>query len=80
MSGLKEKYRQFGQWQKEPHRVAPLSDEQRVFTTCGTHYTGNYCPRCGQSAKIGRYSFRNAVLLYLIAAAGVVLYAIITTA
>ena len=31
----------------------------------GTHYEGNYCPRCGQSAKIGRYSFKNAFLLFL---------------
>ena len=33
--------------------------------TCGTHFEGNYCPRCGQSAKIGRYSFKKAFLLFL---------------
>lgn len=31
----------------------------------GTRYVGNYCPRCGQSAKIGRYSFKKALLLFL---------------
>jgi hypothetical protein len=33
--------------------------------TCGHEYQGNYCPCCGQSARIGRYSFKNAVLLFL---------------
>ena len=33
--------------------------------TCGTHFEGNYCPRCGQSAQIGRYSFKKALLLFL---------------
>jgi hypothetical protein len=45
--------------------VAPLSEEQHECATCGTHYEGNYCPRCGQSAKIGRYSFKKAILLFL---------------
>lgn len=26
---------------------------------------GNYCPRCGQSSRIGRYSLKNALLLFL---------------
>lgn len=33
--------------------------------TCETEYQGNYCPRCGQSAKIGRYSFKTAFLSFL---------------
>ena len=45
--------------------MAPLSEEQHECATCGTHYEGNYCPRCGQSAKIGRYSFKKAILLFL---------------
>ena len=65
MSSLKEKYRRFREWQQQPHKVAPLSDEVHTCTTCGTTYTGNFCPRCGQSAKIGRYSLKNAILLYL---------------
>ena len=47
----KEKYRQFKKWQHQPHH--------------GTHFEGNYCPRCGQSAQIGRYSFKKALLLFL---------------
>ena len=62
---MKEKYRRFRQWQLQPHQVAPLVNEPHECATCGTHYEGNYCPRCGQSAKIGRYSFKKAFLLFL---------------
>lgn len=65
MRKLKDKYKRFREWEQKPHQVAPLSEEQHECATCGTHYQGNYCPRCGQSAKIGRYSFRNAFLLFL---------------
>lgn len=61
----KEKYRQFKEWQHQPHQVAPLSEEEHECATCGTHFEGNYCPRCGQSARIGRYSFKKAFLLFL---------------
>ncbi|MBO7379244.1 MAG: DUF3667 domain-containing protein [Bacteroidales bacterium] len=65
MNAISEKYRQFTQWQQRPHEVMPMSEESHVCPTCGTSYTGNYCPRCGQSAKIGRYSFKKAMLLFL---------------
>ena len=61
----KEKYRQFREWQHQPHQVAPLSEEEHECATCGTRFEGNYCPRCGQSARIGRYSFKKAFLLFL---------------
>ena len=61
----KEKYRQFKEWQHQPHQVAPLSEEEHECATCGTRFEGNYCPRCGQSATIGRYSFKKAFLLFL---------------
>lgn len=65
MEKLKEQYKDFRVWQKQPYQVAPLSDSEHDCPTCGTHYQGNYCPRCGQSAKIGRYSFKKAFLLFL---------------
>lgn len=65
LNDLKERYRQFREWQHRPHEVAPLSAIEHDCPTCNTHYTGNYCPRCGQSAKIGRYSFKNAFLLFI---------------
>lgn len=60
-----EKYRRFKEWQKQPHQVKPLSEEAHECHTCGTRFEGNYCPRCGQSAMIGRYSFKKAFLLFL---------------
>lgn len=42
-----------------------MSEEWHKCNTCGTTYQGNYCPRCGQSATIGRYSFKKALLLFL---------------
>ena len=65
MEELIEKYRRFREWQQQPHQVAPLSQEAHDCPTCGTHFEGNYCPRCGQSARIGRYSFKKAFLLFL---------------
>lgn len=62
---LREKYRRFREWQQEPYRVKPMSKEAHDCPTCGTHFEGNYCPRCGQSATIGRYSFKKAFLLFL---------------
>ncbi|MBR2113111.1 MAG: hypothetical protein IJ929_00365 [Prevotella sp.] len=64
MKNLHKKYKRFKEWEKQPHQVAPLSEVHHECATCGTSYEDNYCPRCGQSAKIGRYSFKN--LLYLL--------------
>ena len=65
MNNLQDRYKRYKEWKLQPHQVAPLSEEQHECATCGTRYDGNYCPRCGQSAKIGRYSFKNAFLLFL---------------
>lgn len=42
-----------------------MSEEHHRCCTCGQEYQGNYCPCCGQSARIGRYSFKKAFLLFL---------------
>lgn len=65
MANIREKWREFCEWQKRPHEVAPMSEEWHECNTCATAYQGNYCPRCGQSATIGRYSFKKALLLFL---------------
>ena len=62
---LKEKYREFKEWQKKPYVVKPLLQEDHICATCGTSYQGNYCPRCGQSSRIGRYSLKATLLLFL---------------
>ena len=65
MEALKKKYRQFRDWQQRPYRVAPLKEESHECATCGTHFEGNYCPRCGMSSTLGRYSAKKAFLLFL---------------
>ena len=65
MEQLKEKYEKFKAWQIKPHEVVKLSAEKHVCATCHTEFHGNFCPRCGQKAVIGRYSFKTAFLLFL---------------
>lgn len=36
-------------------------EEPCTCLCCGEEYTGNYCPRCGQSRKTSRYRLRNAL-------------------
>lgn len=65
MQKLIDRYKRFREWMQRPHKVEPLSAEQHECANCGMHYEGNFCPRCGQSFKVGRYSFKNAFLLFL---------------
>ena len=58
-------WRAFRIWQRRPHELAPLKEEWQVCASCGTSFQGNYCPRCGQSAKVGRFSLKKALLLFL---------------
>ena len=58
-------WRAFRIWQRRPHELAPLKKVEHVCASCGTSFEGNYCPRCGQSASIGRFSFKKAFLLFL---------------
>ena len=60
-----DKWKAFCEWQQRPYQVAQKSPELHLCHTCGEEFLGNYCPRCGQSAKIGRYSFKKAFLLFL---------------
>ena len=57
--------RAFRQWQHRPSLLAPLSDAIHQCASCGEEYQGNYCPRCGQSCQVGRFSFKKALMLFL---------------
>ncbi len=57
--------RAFRMWQHRPYEVAPLSETTHKCSSCKTEFTGNFCPRCGQSAKVGRFSFKAAFMLFL---------------
>ena len=61
----KKRYRKFREWQEMPHHVKPMTEEEHICPTCGRHYVDNFCPQCWQSSKIGRYSFKNAFLLFI---------------
>lgn len=66
MSSIKEKWQEFNDWQRQPYTVAPMSDEEHVCATCDTEYQGNFCPRCGQSAKVlPKMSLWKTFLLFL---------------
>lgn len=51
-----------GAWQRRGVAVQPLSAEWRVCLNCGNEFTGNFCPRCGQSAGVSRFTFKHAML------------------
>ena len=57
--------RAFRIWQHTPAKIAPLSETASTCASCGTEFQGNYCPRCGQSAKVGRFSLGKTILLFL---------------
>ena len=65
MSNLVEKWKAFCEWQRRPSRIPKMVEEHHRCCTCGQEYQGSYCPCCGQSSRIGRYSFKNALLLFL---------------
>ncbi len=57
---LKEGIAKFKAWQKRPRKVAPNSQEEHECLNCHDHYTGNFCPRCGQAATTDRFSMKVA--------------------
>ena len=62
---LKERWQRFKAWRERPSQMAPLSGDWHECECCHTSFQGNYCPRCGQSWRIGRYSFKTAMLGFL---------------
>ena len=65
MNNISEKWRAFCEWQQRPSLIPKMTEGHHRCHTCGLEFQGNYCPCCGQSARIGRYSFKNALLLFL---------------
>ena len=48
-------------WQRKSVEAQPLSAEKHECLNCSTAFTGNFCPRCGQSAAVARFTFRHAL-------------------
>lgn len=58
MFSLKEKYRQFRQWQQQPFDYHD-SHEHHGCCNCGAESENNYCPRCGQKAVYGPITWQS---------------------
>lgn len=54
---LKQRWREFRAWQREPIRYDDEGQAPRHCVNCDKEYTGNYCPRCGQKAGVGRVNW-----------------------
>ena len=54
---LKQRWREFRAWQREPIRYSDEGQAPRHCVNCDKEYTGNYCPRCGQKAGMGRVNW-----------------------
>ena len=67
VSGRKRKVllRAFHIWQLRPAKITPLSEAVNTCASFGTEFQGNYCPRCGQSVSVRRFSLRKTILLFL---------------
>lgn len=69
LTSIKKKWavmkRAFHIWQITPPKLAPLSESIHECSSCGTEYQGNYCPRCGQSSTVDRFSFKKALQHFL---------------
>lgn len=55
---IKEKYRQFRQWQKNPLDFK-MSSTHYHCQNCGHDFEGNFCPCCGQAGKLGAVTWNS---------------------
>lgn len=58
ISKLREQYRRFRAWQQNPFDYTNHSTHTERCANCGTEFSANFCPICGQKAGIGRVSWR----------------------
>ena len=56
----REKLHQIKTWQERPRQIAPMVQEAHECLNCHDHYTGRFCPRCGQAATTSRFSMKVA--------------------
>lgn len=55
---LKRLYQRFKDWQRNPIRYVNQSQGSIHCANCGTEFSGNYCPICGQKAGVGRINWQ----------------------
>ena len=55
---LREKYRQFRAWQQNPFDYSNRNKHLEHCANCGTEFSTNFCPVCGQKAGVGPIDWR----------------------
>ena len=57
---IRQHYQRFRLWQQDsPHYVNRHQDTVQHCHNCGTEFTDNFCPRCGQRAELGRVGWNS---------------------
>lgn len=56
---IKERYQKFRQWQLTPFHYKNNNPTTVRCANCGTEFSDNFCPRCGQKAEIGRVGWKS---------------------
>lgn len=57
---LKQYYHRFCRWQQAPlYYVNRHPDSVQHCHNCGTAFSDNFCPRCGQRAEVGRVGWKS---------------------
>lgn len=60
MNWIKNKWQRFTRWQQQSPDYTTTNAAVECLN-CGTSYRGNYCPMCGQSAKVSRISIHKVM-------------------
>ena len=56
---IKQRYRNFRQWQQKPFSYELKSEEQQHCANCHQEYIGNFCPYCSQKAGLGKVTWKS---------------------
>ena len=59
--GVRRAASRFDAWRRKGVDAQPLSVETHECLNCHETFTGNFCPRCGQSAGVARFTLRHAL-------------------
>lgn len=50
---IEEKYHSIKSWMQNPYKTPDTSTwKKHTCKNCGTEYTGNFCPQCGQMVRL----------------------------
>lgn len=58
---LKSRWESFRQWQRNPHSFFTNTGEKHECLNCGNSYHGNFCPVCGQSRAVTRFTWHGVL-------------------